>query len=732
MLIDNTYNQVYLLANEQKYKIKEEIEESLHTAGTISQNLCGTQIINDSLRLRRSQLEAMLKIVLSQHTNYLGIYTAWEPNAFDMLDSNYAGQIGQHPKGAFVPYYYRNGDGSIGYEPLKYYLTEGKGDYYLIPKKNGKRTIIEPIKYKIGDRETFLLTSVVPIVKDNTFYGVVGVDISTQQIEANLKKQTLLDGQATLHLFTQNNLMVATSAQNSIDSTSLSKMQQFQKSDTSSTNGITYHTSIIDGKIYIGTPLIFQDTDTKWYLIIEFPQSYLNVKLWEHVIVYSLLIVLALLILVLILIKSLKHFIEPLQTIIISANELIKGNLKFEIKTSNVKEIHELNVAFEKVANIIEHITDVCTQIAKGNFSSRAQPTSEKDQLAKSVNIMIDALKSSKDEQATRQWSNQGYAKALEIIQQESNFQTMCDKFLQFIYEYLDAHQAKIYMVNNESDMQTKIELISTFAFSRKKYPKSESLLPGEGLVGQAYLEKDAIYMTQVPENYTYITSGLGDAAPRNVMIIPVLYNNVVIAVVEIASFKIYSNLEKELIEKCCNALGAALSTISINDRTKKLLETAQIQAEQMKSQEEEMRQNMEELHATQEEMQRKQKESDEAKELLETLVNHVQGVLYRTEAEVSRPLQYINQSASDLFGYSAEDILSQKVPLSMYIHPDDLNAIQASLSLAIETHSTYELHYRLRHTNAQYIPVRDTGKVIYDNAKNRAYLVGHITREVL
>ncbi len=136
-----------------------------------------------------------------------------------------------------------------------------------------------------------------------------------------------------------------------------------------------------------------------------------------------------------------------------------------------------------------------------------------------------------------------------------------------------------------------------------------EQIEIGEGLVGRCYQEKEKIYLTDIPHDYMKITSGLGEDSPRALLIVPLIYNDVIYGLVEIASFNEYPQHVIEFIERIGESIAATISSSKSQIQTALLLEQSQQQAEEMSSQEEEMRQNMEELRATQEQSQRSEEE---------------------------------------------------------------------------------------------------------------------------
>lgn len=218
-------------------------------------------------------------------------------------------------------------------------------------------------------------------------------------------------------------------------------------------------------------------------------------------------------------------------------------------------------------------------------------------------------LKSAQAEEKKRQWTAEGIANLSDILRSALQEQEMYDRIIAMVIKYLQANQGKFYVVtHDEASEEVKIELAACFAYGRKKHLE-QSFLPGQGLLGQTYLEGQTVQLLDIPQHYVKITSGLGEATPTALLIAPLKVNEVVEGVLEIASFKKFEAHEIEFINKLGESTAAFIQTNRINIRTKSLLAQAHEQAEMMRAQEEEMRQNMEELAATQEEMYRKEQE---------------------------------------------------------------------------------------------------------------------------
>jgi len=228
--------------------------------------------------------------------------------------------------------------------------------------------------------------------------------------------------------------------------------------------------------------------------------------------------------------------------------------------------------------------------------------------LADSLIGMQARLKELNEEERKRQWSNEGLAKFVDILRSSNDdINLLGDKIISALVQYTNSNQGGLYIVNDEGTSNRHLELISLFAFDTKKY-EQRKIKPGEGILGQTFLEKETTYLKTIPEDYIRITSGLGDANPSSILIVPLKVDTQVYGMIELASFNQYQSYEIAFVEKLGESIASTLASVRAAQKNRQLIEQFQQQTEQMRAQEEEMRQNMEELQATQEEISRKER----------------------------------------------------------------------------------------------------------------------------
>ncbi len=332
-----------------------------------------------------------------------------------------------------------------------------------------------------------------------------------------------------------------------------------------------------------------------------------------RIIIMAIVLVVSALIIGAFTIDSLARPINHTKNILL---RMSKGILPKEKLTEGSDEIGQMAKALNLLIQGLKDIFNFSLEIGKGNFDTAFKPLSEEDVLGHSLLEMRNELKKAANEDEKRQeednqrnWAAQGVAKFSDILRQSNdNLEELSYEIISNMVKYTGSNQGGMFIVNDNDKDHLFLEMSACYAYDRKKF-LNKKIEEGEGLIGRCYQEQEKIFLTDIPEDYIKITSGLGDDNPKCLLLIPLVYNNVIYGIIEIASFKVYQPFEIEFIERISESIAATISSTKANIQTTMLLEQSQQQAEEMASQEEEMRQNMEELRATQEQSARREED---------------------------------------------------------------------------------------------------------------------------
>ncbi len=287
------------------------------------------------------------------------------------------------------------------------------------------------------------------------------------------------------------------------------------------------------------------------------------------------------------------------------------------------------------------------------------------DAFAKSLLTLRDRLHKNteaqqqrEEEDKERNWTSEGLAKFGDILRtdRDSKLEDRAYHIISNLVQYLDANQGGLFIKEKDEAEESYFSLLAAYAYNRKKYLDKKILL-GEGLIGATAQEKKTTYLTDIPDNYVNITSGLGRANPKSLLIVPLKIEEEVFGVVELASFKPFKPYQIAFVEKVGENIASTISNLQLSNRTEKLLSQSQQQAEELAAQEEELRQNMEEMQATQESLQESQAKTQmifqNALDAIVTIDKH--GLI-----------DQFNPSAERLFGYKADEVYGKNVAMLM------------------------------------------------------------------
>jgi methyl-accepting chemotaxis protein len=337
----------------------------------------------------------------------------------------------------------------------------------------------------------------------------------------------------------------------------------------------------------------------------------------------------------------------------------ICGWWSFYLEKKTIEEHRLLEKLKTQLTNTKKNIL-FAEQISKGNFDSKSDNEGATDELGNALATMKESLSQAMKREAEEKFVTLGMNKIGDILRaNSSNVQQLCDELIKGLVKYMNLNQGGLFLTDDEGE-GNDLKLMACYAFERKRFLQKRIEI-GQGLIGQCYLERDVLYVKDVPEDYIRITSGLGGALPSHILFVPIQTQDEIVGVLEVASFHGFDQNRIDFAKKICDNIASSVVSTRTAERVQNLLNKSQEQAEEMRAQEEEMRQNMEELSASQEEVLRRQMEG-------ENVIKAVDSSLAVAEFDPTGTLLKANQNFLDLFGYSGDEVKGQHH--RMFVNP--------------------------------------------------------------
>ncbi|MGO4377318.1 HAMP domain-containing protein [Pseudoduganella sp. RAF19] len=300
-----------------------------------------------------------------------------------------------------------------------------------------------------------------------------------------------------------------------------------------------------------------------------------------------------------------------------------EGKLGGQANVSGVagtwKDLTEnVNQLAANLTNQVRAIAEVATAVTRGDLSRSIQVEArgEVSYLKDNINEMIRNLKETTQKNAQQDWLKTNLARFTRLLQGQRDLQAVTKLILSELAPLVSAHHGVFYMMDSQT-ADARLRMIASYGYrSSRKLPTS--FLPGEGLVGQCALEKVRIWLTDVPRDYIVVSSGLGAAPPTNIVVLPILFEQQVKAVIEIASLDRFTETHLSFLDQLMESIGVVLNTIEANSRTESLLTQSQSLAQELQQTNQELAEKARLLSEQNIEVERKNREVEQAKLALE------------------------------------------------------------------------------------------------------------------
>ena len=300
-----------------------------------------------------------------------------------------------------------------------------------------------------------------------------------------------------------------------------------------------------------------------------------------------------------------------------------EGKLGGQANVSGVagtwKDLTEnVNQLAANLTNQVRAIAEVATAVTRGDLSRSIQVEArgEVSYLKDNINEMIRNLKETTQKNAQQDWLKTNLARFTRLLQGQRDLQAVTRLILSELAPLVSAHHGVFYMMDSQ-ERDARLRMIASYGY-RSNRKLATSFLPGEGLVGQCALEKTRIWLTDVPRDYIVVSSGLGAAPPTNIVVLPILFEQQVKAVIEIASLDRFTETHLSFLDQLMESIGVVLNTIEANSRTESLLTQSQSLAQELQQTNQELAEKARLLSEQNIEVERKNREVEQAKLALE------------------------------------------------------------------------------------------------------------------
>ncbi|MEA2041359.1 MAG: cache domain-containing protein [Bacteroidota bacterium] len=613
--------------------------------------------------LRDKIYRPAIKKLVTDNTPYISVWYSWELNA---IDPNYNKSFGRVRNS-----YFRQGNrNSFRIDSLEL-DGEALGSTYYNLKMSPRPILVNPYydNYtgRVGD-SVQMTTIAIPIQHKSKFAGLTGIDINIDYFQ-RLTESITPTKNSKAFIISGNGNFVAFSGEDDMINTSFS--EYFSESDSVYTvqeyinakSQINFNTQKNNTEYLVSIlPMEISGAEINWAIGIMQPTKEIFSTVKSSTYTFLLVSLVGLFIIILIIWSFSKRITSPLSEITNFINLLAQGDLRSSNKLT-IYSHDEIGDIAESANVLLENLNKTAKfarEIGKGNLNYEFNLPGKNDELGNSLLKMRESLNQAENERKVREtadrklnWVNEGTAKFANIIRETSDdLEVLAYTIISELVEYIGANQGGIFIVNDDNKKDIFIELTASYAYNRRKYSKKK--MPyNVGLPGRCVQEAETIYMEKIPNDYLQITSGLGEENPNILLLTPMIFEEEVLGVLELASFKTIEKHKIEFVETISQSIASSISRSKINIRTSKLLRESQIKSKEMASQEEEIRQNMEEMKSSQEELTANVTELDNTFEAIKQVALVV-------EFDMEGRITEINDQFLDILKLSRQNVVGQ------------------------------------------------------------------------
>lgn len=347
-----------------------------------------------------------------------------------------------------------------------------------------------------------------------------------------------------------------------------------------------YSITLKDAAYKVYVPIVFEGTKYTWSFCTVVSKGKMLHETQMLALITLILIIAGLAALVLVTNMISKGLTSPVIEAAEQLTLIAEGRLNQarEVDSHNNDEIGQMVDALNLLTSSQKHLAHFANEVGHGNLDVSIEAKNEQDIIGKAMVEMKQNLIEAREtdekrrlEDEIRTWKITGNARIHEVIRREnSSIKNLCTLIIHEVIAYSEAIQGGVFVIDDSNESEQCVDLVACIAYSRKKMTQKRMPIE-EGLIGRCIFEKAPVILSEIPQDYLSITSGLGDKNPNFLAIIPLINNEVVVGVIEVASFKEFDEHVIEYLTKSAESLASAISNVRINERTQRLLEQSKL-----------------------------------------------------------------------------------------------------------------------------------------------------------
>lgn len=605
---------------------KDVISDKVNNLNTLS--LWFVQIGNPQLSfsLNRNQADVLLQENISAEPDMKSLYMVWEPNMFDGKDSLYVSADYHDSTGRYIPMFVKKSDGLVEHDCVLNYNDNSNVNSYYYYKTKKSVFIQEPRIQRENAHNLLVMPIVYPLHFGTRLLGVIGADYVINNLNQKLNlydkpkgcQMVIFSSTGKVAVSPDKNLLIGRGVEAVFEENPDFYYIKFRRGE----DFVQYA-----GNDYIlAHTCTLQDVDAHFSICMICDIDELNSdgnSFLMHTLGTGLLIFL----LLMLLIYLFRWYYTAQVNVLALKGEDIANVEKDYARDSRiyVPEFRSLDDTLYKYHKTFVRIRDLNREIESYRYDEELNTLSQDNQFQKSYNSMLNTLRKiaeserdRKSKEVSENWIAQGVAAINESMRIGSNkVDILSQNILMTLVKYTKAVFGGLYVYSKEDDGEYLV-LNAAVALNQKKAVKIK-IEKGVGLVGTCALEKQAIYLEKLPDDYVNVFSGLGKSKPRVLAILPMLYDNELVAIVEIAFISNLQPHEKEFLSVISSTIASSLVTARINEQTEQLMRQFRSQADTLAQNEKQMSENIDKLKV---EQQKSLEREVEMKGLIEALNN--------------------------------------------------------------------------------------------------------------